>query len=261
MQYRTKAIVLKTKKLGESDQILHLYSEDRGPLHAVAKSARKLNNSFGSKAQSLSCSEYLIGEGKNLDIISQAKLINDFRNIKSDYESLNLAYFILDSFEQISVNDSNYQEPFRLLYDSLTKMDSNKSLHENLILSLKYLWDLIEMHGYKPDLHSCALSHKSRAQNSIPSYFDFESGAITSISAYEDFIKVNPYQDWIRNLNPEVFKFILALESKNLEASLNENSMDKTEELLYESIRFLAKHLEFRIHKEFKSLDLIRLQR
>ncbi len=42
--YRTEAIVLRTRNLGEADKILTLFTESRGKVSAVARGSRRPRN-------------------------------------------------------------------------------------------------------------------------------------------------------------------------------------------------------------------------
>lgn len=256
MQYKCTGIILKTTKLGEADKILSIYSPELGLVRAVAKSARKANNSFGSKAQVLSYCDFLIGKGRNLDIVSQAKLLNDFRHLRKNYEALTFSCFFLDILENITVKDEHYDENFELLMHFLESLDAlAKAADQNFnlkfyVLVTHYLWDLINGLGYKPNLDSCSITHKSKHPKHIAKYYDFENGGITSTAGYEQFSLDSPYQDYIRPINSEVYKILYSLYSKQ-ELETNSDTSLKS------AIKLLHKHLEFRIHKEFKTWKLL----
>ncbi len=49
--YRDHGVVLRTIKLGESDQIITLITEGRGKVRAVAKGVRKTKSRFGGRLE------------------------------------------------------------------------------------------------------------------------------------------------------------------------------------------------------------------
>ena len=256
VQYQCQAIVLKTFKLNEADKILHLYSLEHGPVQAIAKGALRINSGFGSKAQVLSQSDFLIAEGRNLDIIVQSKLIEDFRHIHSVYESLLLAYFIVEIFDHIGISDHNYQEPFNLLNSTLNSLNTfakNKMSKDFYVgLGIKLLWDLIKMLGYKPDLYACSISHKLISETQTARYFDYQNGGIVSSKAYEENTLNNPYQEHMSPINPETYKLLKFLDLE-VNCDINEITILSNAGTLIQSFKLLHKHLEFRLHKEFKS--------
>lgn len=249
--YKCTAIVLKTIKLGEADKILSLYSPEHGPIRAVAKSARKINSKFGAKAQVLSVSEFLIGEGRNLDIVSQSKLIEDYRDLKTNYETLMLAYFFIDIIEHIAIKDCVYEKLFYLLTKSLRDLNTvarnmEKDKYINNI-TINFLWNLISLLGYKPDLDVCSLSHRTKNPKQIAGYLDLLNGGITSTQAYEEYIMNDPYQNHIKAISPEVYKVLRALEEYGVISGYLDETVSKS------SLRLLHEYIEHKLHKEFKS--------
>jgi DNA repair protein RecO (recombination protein O) len=253
VDYQSTALVLRTYRLNESDKILHLYSKEHGPMQCIAKGAYRVNSKFNAKAQVLNCLDLLVASGRNLDILKEARLVQSFSGIHSSYEALTLACFAIDVLNHIAINDDNYEEPFNLITNYLTEMEKISKNSDALILSTcKYLWELVYLLGYMPELHTCSLTNLKRSANEIPQYFDFENGAITSSKAYRAYHANNPYQDNIQELRPGVFNTLIKLE-RSLDSSDGQRSTVNAEHTL----KFLHKHLSRRIQKEFKSWKLV----
>ncbi len=252
MDYQCTAIVLKSFKLNEADKILHLYSKEHGPLQCIAKGAYRVNSKFSSKAQVLNCLDLLVASGRNLDIVKEARLVKSFPNINSNYEALTLACFMLEILAHIAIQDEHYEELFDLVNGYLTEINNSCSTPDNtklFFITCKSLWELICMLGYKPDLDTCSLTNAKRNSNEIPQYFDLENGCVTSTRAYKQMLSTNPYQDSIRELKPGVFNTLLHLDQK-----LN---ADQATLNIEQTLKFLHKHIEYRLHKDFKSWKLI----
>ena len=84
--YRARVIVLRKTKLGESDLVLTLLSEDGSQIRAVAKGARKPSSQFASRLELYSVADVLFAGGKSLDIIKEARLERAFGRIRSSME-------------------------------------------------------------------------------------------------------------------------------------------------------------------------------
>lgn len=251
MDYKCTAIVLKHHRLSEADKILHLYSPELGPIRAVAKSAFKVTSKLTAKSQVLNVCNFLIAKGRNLDIIKEAKLIQSFPSLMTNYESITAASFFVDIVDHIAVSDDHYDEPFELLMLCLEALDKNSSKSESIFkITLHYLWQFIELLGYKPDLNTCSITHKKRPAESTPQYFDFENGAITSEHGYKSFLATNPYQDSIVRLKPNLFRTLYMLESKTKLDTLTTNEISAAIDLLY-------RHLQYHLHKDLKSWKLL----
>ncbi len=247
MQYNCKAIILKTIKLGESDKILSVYSPEYGLIKAVAKGAYKPMSSFGVKAQVLSYVEFQLAKGRNLEIVSQSKLVEDFRIIRSDYEALTFACYFVELIETIAIEDDSYENHFNLLLAGLNEL--NREGASRKLICLQFLWELIEQLGYKPELSRCAISHRSKDSSQPAQYFDLKNGSIVSTSAFNEFSERNPYQEEIVKIDTGLYKILQSLDEQNLQEQESQH--------LNSTIKLLEKHFEYRMHKPIKSWKLV----
>ena len=73
--YRATGVVLRTYKLGESDRIIVLLTEQHGKVRAVAKGVRKTKSKFGGRLEPMSHVQLLLHEGRDLDIVNQVDTV------------------------------------------------------------------------------------------------------------------------------------------------------------------------------------------
>ena len=83
--YREQGIVLRTYKLGETDRILNLLTVGRGKVRAVAKGVRRPGSRFGGRLEPYGLVELQLYEGRNLDIVTQAELIESNAAVREDF--------------------------------------------------------------------------------------------------------------------------------------------------------------------------------
>jgi DNA repair protein RecO (recombination protein O) len=83
--YREQGIVLRTYKLGETDRILHLLTQGRGKVRAVAKGVRRPGSRFGGRLEPYSHVDLQLHEGRNLDVVSQAELLASHAVVREDF--------------------------------------------------------------------------------------------------------------------------------------------------------------------------------
>ena len=76
--YQSRVLVIKRTKLGETDCICTLLSQDGSQIRAVAKGARKPTSPFTSRLELFSVCDVLFAKGKSLDIIKEARLIEGY---------------------------------------------------------------------------------------------------------------------------------------------------------------------------------------
>src|SRR5699024_5843846 len=84
--YTTRALVLRKTKLGESDLIVTLLAEDGSQLRAVAKGARKPASPFAARLELYSVVDLLCSEGRNLDIVKEARIVASHERLRRDLE-------------------------------------------------------------------------------------------------------------------------------------------------------------------------------
>ncbi len=233
LEYSTTALVLRTIKLSEEDRVLWLFSPDLGPIRAVAKGAAKSSSGYSAKTQVLNYCDFQIAKGRELDTILQAKLIEDFRKLKTNFDFTCLGYFMLEVLNHIAVLNDSYSKPFEIVYAHLKSLESfcaendatahkakpqaeiSKPSQYLASMTISFLWAIIDYLGYRPDLDTCSLTNRERKANEIPSYFDFENGSVTSSQAYSHYQEMEPYQNHIKRISAATFKTLKLLEQNS----------------------------------------------
>ena len=83
--FTTDAVVLRSLRFSEADRILHLYTEDRGRVGAIAKGVRKTRSRFGGRLEPLSHVELVLHEGRGeLQTVTGATLVRSHHAIRDD---------------------------------------------------------------------------------------------------------------------------------------------------------------------------------
>jgi DNA repair protein RecO (recombination protein O) len=74
--YKTEAVVLRSIRFGEADRVLHLYTQDRGRVGAMAKGVRRVRSRLGGRLEPLSRVRLVLHEGRGeLCTVSQADTV------------------------------------------------------------------------------------------------------------------------------------------------------------------------------------------
>jgi DNA repair protein RecO (recombination protein O) len=152
--YRTEAIVLRRQDLGEADRILTLYTPDYGKIRAVAKGVRKPSSRKAGHLEPFTRVDVLIAHGRDLDIVSQAEMLDAYLPLRDDLERGAYAnYFaeLLDSF--VEEGDEN-----RALYLLLAAGLGWLCATDNLQRSARYYeLRLLALVGFRPQLQRCVV--------------------------------------------------------------------------------------------------------
>ena len=158
--YKAKAVILKSYKLGESDKIIKLYSQQYGVISAVAKGARRIRSKFGGRLELFNLVDLEIATGRSLDIITQAEIIKSFKNISDDFYKFifcELVSEIVLKTQSGGGSPGSSETLFKLIYVCLNEIDG---LEDENIESLKKITcffgaKFIKIIGYSPLLKSC----------------------------------------------------------------------------------------------------------
>ncbi|MBN2585618.1 DNA repair protein RecO [Patescibacteria group bacterium] len=149
---KTKGIIIKRINLGEADRILTILTEDRGKIRVVAKGVRKPKAKLGGFLELFRYNEYLLAEGRNLDLVAGAYTINNLVGIGQSLRSVATAYYIAETVDKLIEETQEINRVFEIVYQSLESisvgwdLDAVKSWFEiNLLTSL----------GFRPELNHC----------------------------------------------------------------------------------------------------------
>ena len=122
--YREQGIVLRTYKLGETDRIVILLSQGRGKVRAVAKGVRRPGSKFGGRLEPYSHVDLQLYEGRTLDIINQAELIEPFAPVRADYALSACAATMVEAADGVAQEDERNVPLFLLLRAGLQALQA-----------------------------------------------------------------------------------------------------------------------------------------
>lgn len=149
--YKTKALVLRSRKYQETDCLLILLTQKKGKISAIAKGVRKPNSRLRGGVQLFTHNEMLLNEGRNLDIVTQSECLEAFSIVGTDLEAMAVACYwceLLDSFLPLEQND---EELYTLALAGFHFLALEHQELQVRALEIKLLTSL----GYMPSLDKC----------------------------------------------------------------------------------------------------------
>lgn len=153
--YPLTALVLRKTKLGETDIILTLLAEDGRQVRAVAKGLRKPGSRFGGRLEPYSVVDLLLHTGKSLEVVSEARTVEAHAGLREDFDRSAAAAIVADLLDKIAVEGQVEPRLFDLATTTLSVMES-APLSALPQLVVAFLVKAMAMHGYRPELESCA---------------------------------------------------------------------------------------------------------
>ena len=153
--YPLTALVLRKTKLGETDLILTMLASDGRQVRAVAKGLRKPGSRFGGRLEPLSEVDLLMHTGRTLEIVTEARTVDAHASLREDLDRSTAAAVVADLLDKISVEGQDEPRLFGLASATLDAMEAAPV--DNLpTLVVAFLAKAMAMHGYRPELESCA---------------------------------------------------------------------------------------------------------
>ncbi len=153
--YPLHALVLRKTKLGETDTILTLLADDGRQVRAVAKGLRKPGGRFGARLEPYAVVDLLVHTGRSLDVVTEARTVSSHAALREDFDRSAAAAVVADVLDKMSVEG---QPDLQLFAMSVTTLDVMESapLESLAPLVIAFLAKAMAMHGYRPELETCA---------------------------------------------------------------------------------------------------------
>lgn len=150
------AVVLRSLRYGEADRILHLYSEHRGRIGAIAKGVRRSRSRFGGRLEPFTRVSLVLHEGRSdLLTVTAADTIAPHRRLRETAASLDAAARACDAVSRLFETADPHPPVYHLLCHELTLLDADPAAatrSNQLAFRLK----LLLAGGFAPHLAACA---------------------------------------------------------------------------------------------------------
>lgn len=219
--YNLEAIVLNRYTFRENDSRVILYSRERGKLELVARGTKKIKSKIAPHIEPLNLVEAMAIKGKKFDYLGSAISRIAFFNIKSDLYLLATAGKIIKFLNQSIREAEPDQQIFSLIKEALQILNDKKLKNgKEELVELFFIYKLMAMLGYKPDLFNCLqCQEKISAQNN---YFDFVHGGIICPSCLKNVINKGKLA-----ISSDLIKILRFVDRNNLEELIKLKIDDK----------------------------------
>ena len=149
--YKDEGVVLKAIKLGEADRILTIYTRYNGKVDAVAKGIRKTKSRFGARLEPFTRVDLMLYRGRSLDTITGVDIVDSFKAIHTDYESLTAAAAVAELVDKITPEREKALPVYALLVSALKALNAGGP---STVVPAFYV-KLLSISGYHPQLRMC----------------------------------------------------------------------------------------------------------
>lgn len=150
--YRTEGIVLRRSDFGEADRLLTLFSREYGKIRAIAKGARKPQSRKTGHVELFMRTRFLIAEGRTLDIVTQAEMVEGYNQLRDDLVRTTYASYAVELLDRFTADEDRNPQMYDLLSDMLRWLARTNNL---LVAARYYELHLLSLLGYRPQLFQC----------------------------------------------------------------------------------------------------------
>ena len=142
--YRAQGFILKKEDRGEADRIFTIYTKDFGKLELLAKAVRKIKSKLRVGLELFYLSEIEFIQGRAQKTLTDAVLINNFKNLRRDSEKLAIAYQVSEVLDGLVKGQEPDEKIWNLLKETFERL--NDCSLSNISCSMIYyyfLWNFL----------------------------------------------------------------------------------------------------------------------
>lgn len=153
-RYNLECVVLRNINYSDADKIYTLFSREKGKISASGKGVRKINSRRGGNLDTLNQVSIGISEGTSgYKIITEAKTIKSFKELKSDLGRSVPAYYMVELIDRFFEDEQENGAVYRLVLEKLAKLENHI---DKRFVVLSFEIELMKLLGYALTLDRCS---------------------------------------------------------------------------------------------------------
>ncbi len=150
--YRTEAVVLRQRRLGEADKICVLFTPGHGRVEAVGRGLRRPRSRLAGHLEPLTRVSVLLAKGRSLDVITQAETVDAYPALRADLDRLSRAFYVAELVDRFTDASTDVGGLYSLLVQTLERL----AIEASPDLPVRWFeMRLLVDQGYAPQLERC----------------------------------------------------------------------------------------------------------
>lgn len=242
MNYKTQGIILKRRNIGETDRILTVLTNRYGKISIIAKGIRKTLSKLGGHLELFYLTDFVIAEGKNLDIVTGAQIIKPFSNLRKDLRLTQKVYYLSELIDKLVNENVESKEIFDLFYNALEELDRS----DNPLLLRYFELQILSHLGHKPEVDVCVKCRNKLTPEKI--YWSNELGGTLCENCRQ-------YSEGFLQVSAEAIKIFRIFLEYDISA-IHKLKLDK--KLMVELENIIDNFLSYSSEKDFNSKKYVR---
>lgn len=161
MEYNYTAIILRKRKIGETDRLYTMYTREAGKVQSIGRGIRRPQAKLAGHMETLNQSSVIVARRHGLGNIAGAITERYFGGVKSDAFVLRLAIGMIGIFDRLIDTEEKDERLFDLLQAYLMTLDilvQERKSERATLITHAFAFQLLDCLGYRAHTHSCALS-------------------------------------------------------------------------------------------------------
>lgn len=171
--YRTNAIVLQSRDLGEADRILVVYTPGHGKVSVIAKGARRAKSRLGPYLDYFSEVALHLTRGRDLDVVTSVTTIHQHPNLRTDIDAFGHAAHLAELVRDLTQERQENARVYDLLSSSLSLLNDEVDPWH---IARHFELGLLVTLGYRPGLFACV--NCGRDLEAVPNRFSSGMGGM-----------------------------------------------------------------------------------
>ena len=116
--FKIEGIILKRRNLGEADQILTVFSLQKGKISVLGKGVRRITSRRSGNVELLNRVSMYLHQAKTFLILTEASSLDTFQKIKNDLTLSTYAYHVIELIDKLTAENQEN----RILYEYLIQV-------------------------------------------------------------------------------------------------------------------------------------------
>lgn len=150
--YKTEAVIIRQRKLGEADRFLTIYTPTLGKLDVKAKGVRKTTSRLSGHLQPLTRCMMQMAQGHGNDVVTGVETLESFRRLHEDLDALSRGLYVAELADRMTAEHVHNYPTYRLVLDTLRRLDEGSEGDS----TLRYFeMKLLDQAGFRPEIEHC----------------------------------------------------------------------------------------------------------
>ena len=163
VHYRSQGFFLKKSARGEADELFTIYTKDFGKLKIIGKAIRKITSKLRGGTGLFYLSDIEFIQGKTYKTLTDASLIENFKNIRQNLVKLRIANEMAELVDSLVAKEEKEEKIWGLLNEVFQKLENCPpagalaKAGKSEILYYYFFWHLVSILGYRPNISDCSI--------------------------------------------------------------------------------------------------------